>query len=248
MATTNEILESLFRELMEKDSFSGEVTTKIALISTPRCGSSFFCDTLRNSERVGFPAEWINLRYFDAYAKVLDLGSNVDLGTYLNFIFSKTTTSNGIFSINFHIEQYLEMKKRGFDVTTLGFDKVYYLYRKDKLAQAHSLIRAAITDQWTADASGVKDFDEEKVSRSHLLQALSALANQEEEYTRQLKHLVSREFAYEDFSGPESAAIFQSLFTDLDLGEIDVPESRMQKQSKGQEKKSIASFKRWLGL
>jgi hypothetical protein len=46
---------------------------KNALISTPRCGSSFFSNIIKNTGHCGYPAEWINPRKVSVYGKIFGL-------------------------------------------------------------------------------------------------------------------------------------------------------------------------------
>lgn len=68
---------------------------------------------------------------------------------YLDFVLKKTTSLNGIFAVNFHVDQYQNLlRNHRIDLFKLNFDRVYYLSRRDKLGQALSLTKAIITDQW----------------------------------------------------------------------------------------------------
>ena len=68
--TTEERLIDIFSDIDKHPDFPiKEITKKVAIVSTPRCGSSMFCDVLRNTDRVGDPKEWINKRYLSAYSK-----------------------------------------------------------------------------------------------------------------------------------------------------------------------------------
>ena len=128
--TTDEKLLDLFSDLDKQHDFPvRELQKKVAIISTPRCGSSMFCDILRKTGVIGTPLEWVNMRYLGAYSKYFEL-NNIDMSQYLDFIYRKTTSPNGIFAINFHIEQYVEMLKHKFNIFDLNFDK-YLCILKD---------------------------------------------------------------------------------------------------------------------
>ncbi len=83
LGTTDELLMDLFSDLDGRPDFPvKDIRKKVALVSTPRCGSSMFCDILKRTEKVGDPREWINPRYVEAYGKYFGL-NNIDLGQYL---------------------------------------------------------------------------------------------------------------------------------------------------------------------
>ena len=93
--TTEERLIDIFSDIDKHPDFPiKEITKKVAIVSTPRCGSSMFCDVLRNTDRVGDPKEWINKRYLSAYSRYFGINiKDVDFSKYLDFIFRKTRTN-----------------------------------------------------------------------------------------------------------------------------------------------------------
>jgi len=87
--TTDELLFDIFDKLKGKDDFPARsVRKRVAIISTPRCGSSMFCDVLRNTEYFGDPKEWINMRYVSAYAKLFDV-KKIDINGYFDFLMQR---------------------------------------------------------------------------------------------------------------------------------------------------------------
>jgi LPS sulfotransferase NodH len=217
--TTDEILYDLFADLDKKneDTNFGPPQKKIAIISTPRCGSSLFCDLLRNTQQLGDPKEWINVRYLAAYSKYFDL-QNIDFQQYLAFVIKKTTSNNGCFSINFHVSQYVYLKNKGFDIFKLNFDHVYALSRKDKLSQAYSLSKARITDQWSAATKKVSAIDQ-SIPTSHIFKSLAHIAESEELYEKDLKSKTTAEFVYEDFINLAETTAFEQIFNDCGITE-----------------------------
>lgn len=213
---TDERLRDLMRQLEARADFPLEkVHKKVAIISTPRSGSSMFCDILHNTELCGEPREWINMRYLDAYARVTGT-KNIDITAYLHFIIRKTTSANGIFAINFHVEQHQAMLKHKVDIFDLGFDRCYYVYRRQKALQAYSLARASVTDQWSADTEPAREAEEE-LGFSRILGAMTHLAQSEAFHERHLKSRVDRAFFYEDFSRVGETRAYQAVFDDLEV-------------------------------
>jgi len=234
MKTTDERLLDVFYELDKQQDFPiNEIQKKVAFVSTPRCGSSMFCDILRQTGKVGFPREWINMRYLNAYAKYTR-SNNIDMEQYLDFILRKTTSSNGIFSINFHIEQYTEMLKHKFDAFSLNFDKCYYLHRLEKIDQAYSLAKASLTDQWSSTTKATNELTGD-VGRQNILQSLIHLSQCEEYYINNMKRHITKEYAYEEFSSSNKTDIFNEIMSDL---EITVPQNKWTTSMKKQQNQS----------
>ncbi len=216
--TTRERLYDLFVELQQLPN-SPMPTRKIAIISTPRCGSKFFCYSLASTGRFGRPLEWMNIEYVNAYARVLGR-ENVDLNKYFQFLLMKTTSENGIFALNFHVQHYLNWRRNKIDLLSLGYDKIYYLYRKDKLGQAISYAKARLSQQWTSGAKPVRNVSVEKINNSDILAALYDISRQDEYYKVNIAKHVQREYCYEDFTASNS--LFRNVLTDNGIEHRDI--------------------------
>jgi len=145
----------------------------------------------------------MNIRYVKAYTRLFAL-KDVDLNQYLQFVMTKTTTPNRVFTLNFHVEQYMEWQKNDLDLLRLGFDKLYYVYRKDKLAQALSFAKARLTDQWSAKSQPRMESPSGEINHSDIFKALYHLSLQDEYYKVHLAKHVQREYCYEDFTTSNS--------------------------------------------
>lgn len=244
--TTQEFLLDIFRDLRKRPDFPLEgIAKKVAFISTPRSGSTMFCDVLYRTGKCGHPMEWINTRYISAYAQLFQT-QDIDITRYLEFVMRKTTSENGVFALNFHVEQHQEMLKHKVNIFDLGFDHCYYVYREQKLDQAYSLARASLTDQWTADTSGSRKI-EGKIGRARILKALVHVAASEEFYEQQLRSRVTGEFAYEDFRDLGKTTAYASIFKDLGLNPESVAVSTdMKRQQRGQASEELAALKAYL--
>src|SRR5215470_9144261 len=137
-----------FRELDRRPARRSGPAKRIAILSTPRSGSTFFCESLAGTGLFGKPEEWLNPRRVEA-CRQLRGGETINLGDYLGYVLNRTTSDNGVFSIKIQIDQYQSWKdQKNFDPFDLRFDAVFYVYRRDKVAQAHSYAKAVMTDQW----------------------------------------------------------------------------------------------------
>lgn len=191
------------------------VLQRIAVISTQRSGSTWFCETLGRSGLFGIPEEWLFPQAIGAYLKSRSLHS-FDLAEYLKYVADRTTTENGVFSINFQIDQYLFWKKRNLDLFGLRFDKIIYLYRRDKVAQAYSYAKAEMNGQWRSHFAPTRRVEPKDISASRVAAALKLLCEWDELYVSKLREKVDLELAYEDFSTDSSC--FQRVFDVCGIG------------------------------
>ena len=84
----------------------------------------------------------------------------------------------------------------------LRFDMIYYLFRSDKLVQAHLLARIKHTNQWASNIRSTKVLGAEEIGNSEIIRELPELSLQEDYYRARdnLAKYVHRECRYEDFS------------------------------------------------
>ena len=246
--TLDEVITSRFRELEARPVFPREqIRKKIAIISTPRCGSSLFCNVLLNTGMFGNPLEWFNPRFVAGYKHFFKL-EQVNLHTYLDFILKKTTSPNGVFSVKFHVSHYHKlMDTCNYDLFSLNFDRVYYLSRRDKLAQAVSLHRALLTDQWTSTTREVDELPE-KTSRSSVLQQLLYIGNSEDFYESHLESHVDGTYYYEDYRNLTETNIFNQVMSDCGISGDDFNwETSLAQQSDSVSQDELRAMKKYLG-
>jgi LPS sulfotransferase NodH len=214
MATTEQRLLNRFKQLNERAD-SKNVDKSILIISTPRCGSTLYCDVLSDLNMIGQCKEWFNMRYISAYATFKGI-SNINFQEYLHFLKLKTTNNTGVFSVNVHVEQYIDLLKHNLDITELGFDCVVYLSRKNKIAQAVSLTKAQITDKWSADATA-KCALPERPPLAKIAQSLSHIINSHDYYVNKLQAICDFEYCYEDFKDLSNHLPFIQPLSKLEL-------------------------------
>ena len=185
---------------------------KYAVISTPRVGSSLFCQSLEESGRLGWPVEWFNDLYIDQVNAVSST-SHLEMQEYIDGLYYGTVNKdNHIFGVNFHVNQYIEWKKRGFDILSLGFDKIYYLERRNKFKQAYSYVKAMKTKLWSAETEQLAGYENGVqiiITEQELVAGLKEILDWVKIYKSQLQHYVAREFLFEDFvvDGATKAAL-----------------------------------------
>jgi len=187
-----------FRDLDRRPGRRSGPLKKIAILSAPRSGSTFFCESLAATGLFGQPEEWLNPRRVEACRQLRGL-ETINLGDYLGYVLNKTTSDNGVFSIKIQIDQYKSWKeKKNYDPLDLRFDTVFYLYRRDKVAQAHSYAKAMRTDQWRSYFEPKPGSGDEPVARSATANALLSILAWEEFYETNLASRVNRTYCYED--------------------------------------------------
>lgn len=221
MKTTEERLLDTMKRLDGQETVPFDNShKKFLILSTPRSGSSLFCDVLNKQGVIGECREWMNLRYIEAYSRYKGT-PEVRIEDYVNFVASHTVGGTGIFSLNMHIEQHVQLLQKKIDVfSMMTFDHVIYVTRKNKLAQAVSFAKAAISDQWSSEAAPKVEGVEPNMGQ--IAEALSHLIASEGLYEQQLKDKVSKEYVYEDFRELDKTQAFRDVLGDLGIdGEFD---------------------------
>lgn len=118
------------------------IKTKVALCTTPRCGSHFLGHKLHSLGAFGYPLEYLNPGNWEIWEKRAD-GRPV-----LDFIKSKRTGPNGVFAVKLHHEHlaaFLVAEPDPLDYTFI------HLRRRDLTRQAISFARAQQTGAWISD-------------------------------------------------------------------------------------------------
>lgn len=239
--TTDELLYDIMSELEERSSDSpSSMSRKVMILSTPRSGSTMFCDVLNRTEKLGECREWFNLRYLQAFARLKRV-TNVDFNRYLEFIISRTLRGTDTFVVNMHIDQLQSLLKNKIDPFLLGFDEVFYVYRRDKVRQSVSLARAWQTDQWTSNTKPKRE-QQSPPSNGEIARALHMLIAGDEYYRENLSSKVKMEFAYEVFRDLADQEGFPRLFKALGIGEKIETSTELSQQSDSGSSEVVQGF------
>lgn len=146
--------------------------------TTPRTGSTWLCDALRDTGRLGAPFEYFNTVAFARFAdrigvprprpraRVLQLRNRMhhqplgrqlttwrtpaSMRSYVRWLQAHRVSANGTFGSKLHRdEQQRVLASTGLDVFDLvGARRVVWLRRHDRTRQAISLYRARATNRW----------------------------------------------------------------------------------------------------
>jgi trehalose 2-sulfotransferase len=119
--------------------------TSYAILTPPRSGSTFLCDLLLSTEIAGYPSEHLR----DA-ALTLSRNCNFDYIRLLHNLMQYQITDNGVFGTKFISHFLLDFKQTKFDFAQIfnSIDKYIFLVRRDKIAQAVSIVLAQRTEVW----------------------------------------------------------------------------------------------------
>lgn len=200
----------LFRTLAKNkavDPMKADVV--FCVLATPRCGSTLFCDTLNNTGLVGWIEEWFNIEYFYSWQMVT--GIDFTLSKYVDWVIRHTIKDTGVFGVKWHIAQVEYMRKQfDFGLENIKFDKIFYLRRRDKIAQAVSMARALKSDQFRSYEESCTN---ELPEYHEISSALNVITDHEMCYHKHYKRLGGEEIWYEDYQ--IDRAIFDSVLSTL---------------------------------
>ena len=119
--------------------------TSYAILTPPRSGSTYLCDLLASTKIAGHPSEHLRLA-----TQELSLYCNFDYLNLLGNVMQYRTTDNGVFGTKLISHFLFELQKAELDFKQIfqSIDRFILLIRKDKLAQAISLVLAQKTEIW----------------------------------------------------------------------------------------------------
>ena len=185
----------LFRRLNSQPDNECPLEKALLILCTPRSGSTFFSESLNACGKLGFCDEWFNYDYFDAWAQVTSLPFN--LQQYIDWVAKKTLRNTGVFTLKCHVGQFVAMNQdHKLGIETMDFTHVVHIYRKDKIAQAVSLVKAAATGKFRSCDVATGEY---QMSRASIAEALANIIKFEQFLASYLKKYIDASVAYEDF-------------------------------------------------
>jgi LPS sulfotransferase NodH len=219
----------------------------LLVLSTPRSGSTMFCDVLTNSGHIGICEEWFNERHFAAWQEVLGYDA-FDMEEYLKWVTRKSTGSTGVIALHVHIGQLLNVTKTyEFSLGTMSFDHVVWIYREDKIAQAVSLAKAASTDQWKSTQRGHPE-GKPDLSFRHISERLHTIIDQDQFYRKSLSHITDADYAYEQFLNMPCGnnSPWNRVMAALGKPNIGIPQTMTKIQRNADTKQVARDFRNYL--
>jgi LPS sulfotransferase NodH len=185
----------LFKDLDARSDNTKPMEKALLILCTPRCGSTLFSEALNSCGRLGICEEWFNYDYFNAYTKLL--GVTFNLTTYLGFVQRKSLRDTGVFCLKLHIGQLVQMNQDfSLGLESMDFDHIVYLSRRDKIAQAVSLCKAASSNQFRSYEEATS---EACTTRHAIASSLDNIIKFDCFAREYLWKYVNAEYDYEDF-------------------------------------------------
>ena len=119
--------------------------------------------------------------------------------TQVGELAAKSMRDTGVFCLKMHVGQLVSMNRDfGMCVESMEFDRVIYLYRADKIAQAVSLAKAHLTDQFRSYERDRSNEDKTPTFQQ-VATALATVLGQDEFMRQYMMEHVDEECSYEDF-------------------------------------------------
>ena len=218
-AQAPKIPDGLWTRQFGKDNDFPTVPTlkKVALCTTPRCGSHFLGHKLYMSGAFGYPLEYLNPGNWEVWKQ---RAGQMDT---LDYIKSVRTGPNGVFAVKLHHEHlaaFLEHEPNPLDY------RFIHLCRRDLIKQAISFARAQQTGAWISDMpeTGAARYDWAMISSK--VDAISRGNADWQSFLRSVG-ITPLQLCYEDIVADDTAAI-AAIAGDLD---IDLPKARSEPAS-----------------
>lgn len=118
----------------------------LVICSVARSGSSLLCRQLANAG-IGIPHEYFGSFHRAALGRQWKIDAADDT-TYLNALFHRRTTPNGIFAVKLHWNQFVQASSVIEETIFAASPVVIFLSRQDLAAQSWSLHEAYLTGVW----------------------------------------------------------------------------------------------------
>jgi LPS sulfotransferase NodH len=134
----------------DRDLPPTETRMRYVLLSQPRTGGTLLSEALQRCGHAGLPFEYLNPAAIKLIARRLGMGNRIALQQMMAAVQRRRTTPNGVFGLHLHLDQITGMMQTAQRAAAWlrRFDRIVFLYRRDKLAQAVSLERSLQSRVW----------------------------------------------------------------------------------------------------
>lgn len=210
------------------------------LLAEGRSGSSWLGQLTTTTGKMGNSSEWLDPKLLKIDAK------QTDAHGYLASVIAAASTENDRFALKI-FPQHLFWFAHTFKVDFLTLCMKHHdvtvarLHRKDRLAQAISLVKARQSGRWSSDSMKNKKtvFDRTKIIQAiHFLERSDAFWNAHEAITGQ----VPTQFTYEELLGDPTPYLDWATAA-LDVEYDAVPQAKYAIQRNAQTDEWIARFR-----
>lgn len=254
--TGQKVIQRLADELIARSQRNGLVERasirKYLLLSTPRVGSTLLTKRLKETKVLGESEEWFTPPLVDAVLNTLGT-KTLDTDQYFQMVLNATVGESRVFGLNLHVHQYVNLLKTGVDLMNIGFDRVYWLRRRDKIKQAYSWCKAHTTQCFSKDdevAAGFPEGLDVDLAPSQVAEFLRMICSDCEYYEREFKpkHKVDREFFYLDIVADNCQEAVNGILADFGYPPYELaPRLPMKAQTRDFEKEQINRLKQYFG-
>jgi LPS sulfotransferase NodH len=185
----------LFRHLAALPDNESPLEKALLILCTPRSGSTFFSEALNACGKLGYCEEWFNYEYFDAWSQVTE--QDFSLQNYVEWVSKKSLRNTGVLTMKWHIGQLVAMNQDyNLGIESMDFSHVVYVYRRDKIAQAVSLVKALATGRFRSTEKARGKY---QMSRQGIAEGLSNTIKFDQFTQSYLKQYINKSYTYEDF-------------------------------------------------
>ncbi len=123
------------------------------ICSSPRCGSTLLGQMMYDTKIMGDPLEYFNPSYLNAYFRRFG-GNEESVEGIVSKLETIRTSPNGKFGIQIHFRHFVDLFKSAESPAAVdflnSFDRIIFMRRHDRMAQAISLYRARTTGIWSS--------------------------------------------------------------------------------------------------
>jgi LPS sulfotransferase NodH len=210
-------ISSLFKKDLAKISVSEKApqpkSCKVAILSTPRVGSTWLSYLLYPYFGESIRREWLHNRFLQAF---VDDNPSFTAEQYLSFLKDRAFADSTLLGLHIHINQIRAWKQNyGIDIIDFfDFDHVVYMERENMFEQTYSLAVATESGLWGNEIIDALNFSENfkvKVSQDAFVLAYNNLLSEKAFYSEHLKDGVTDVIRYEELKKAPTSTL-QELF------------------------------------
>lgn len=197
----------------ENDLPQAECRFRYIVCASPRTGSNVITSGLQRTELAGVPLEYLHPDAFGVWGRRVDR-PKWTLQSYLKTVERHRTSGNGVFGMKIHFGQLSRVMTAQEQQQRFlrRFDRVIFLSRRNKVAQAVSFHRSNLTNVWKAESDDeVKGarVDEASYACGKIARLVATLVHEEEAWRALFSgaELSCHRLYYEDLVSDYSATM-----------------------------------------
>ena len=115
------------------------------ICTTSRSGSTYLCELLRSTRRLGNPREFYNTRKHEESTRLWSAKDDLD---YLRHLLKNTSTENGVCGVKLSTTAFMKFREGLGPIADALHIRYLFLRRRDRPRQAISLYRATQSRIW----------------------------------------------------------------------------------------------------